>query len=86
MDTLGLGHNNITVIEGLEHLPALEDLWLNGNPIASYDAITGLSQATALQTLYLEHSPLARDFQYGMRVPQVCTSLTQLDANPVRRR
>lgn len=64
----------------------LEDLWLNGNPIATFEAVAGLSHATSLQTLYLEHSPLARDFQYGMRVPQACPSLTQLDANPLRRR
>ena len=85
LTTLGLGHNCISVVEGLENQGLLEDLWLNGNRVESYEALAGLAHTTSLETLYLEHNPIAQDFQYRMRVPQACASLTQLDATTINR-
>lgn len=37
-----------------------------------------------LSTLYLEHSPLAKDFEYRIRLAADIPSLTQLDATMCR--
>ena len=67
------------------HLVSLTDLWANGNLVADFDDLNGLTQLTSLDTLYLEHNPLAKDFEYRLRIARLLNSLTQLDADPVTR-
>lgn len=55
----------------------------NGNYVAKFEDVQ-LGGLPKLSTLYLEHSPLARDFEYRMRLAEAIPSLTQLDATVCR--
>ena len=89
MNTLDLSRNKLIRIENLEHMTNLEELWLGGNKIESYDDIQLIkilgnerddSTPASLLTLYLEHNPIASDFEYRMRLKELAPSLTQIDA------
>jgi len=54
--------------------------------IASFDAVVPLTQIPNLTCLYLEHNPLAGDFEYRMKLTQMLPALEQLDATAVCRR
>lgn len=85
LDTLDATKNRIKKIENLGALTALADLWLGSNDIATFEDAEGVRELAALTTLYLEHNPLASDFEYRMRLTAMVPSLEQLDATPVRR-
>lgn len=60
---------------------------LGENKIASFDAVIGpLSRLPSLSVLYLEHNPLASDFEYRLRLAKGIPQLTQIDATAVVRR
>ena len=63
-------------------LPALKELWLNDNPIASFDSVETLAfVAPLLDVLYLERSPLQRaEPLYRKRIKELIPTLTQIDA------
>jgi protein phosphatase 1 regulatory subunit 7 len=63
----------------------LEELWMSSALISSYDDLEPLTTLASLSCLYLEHNPLASDFEYRMRVTKMLPSLVQLDADIVRR-
>jgi hypothetical protein len=53
--------------------------------VASFDALKPLTSLSNLTCLYLEHNPLAKDFEYRMTVTKILPSLQQLDATMVNR-
>jgi hypothetical protein len=53
--------------------------------VASFDALKPLTSLSNLTCLYLEHNPLAKDFEYRMTVTKMLPSLQQLDATMVNR-
>jgi len=59
---------------------------LGSNRVAGYDCLAGLAELPALSCLYLEHNPIAGDFEYRMRIARALPQLEQLDATPVLRR
>ena len=63
-------------------LPALKEMWLNDNPIASFESVETLaSAAPLLDVLYLEHSPLQRaEPLYRKRIKELIPTLSQIDA------
>jgi protein phosphatase 1 regulatory subunit 7 len=106
LEELYLGHQGISVLEGLDALPSLRTLDVSGNPIARLggllhcaqltdlwagytrvatfpDALEGVVGLPALRVLYLEHTPLAADREYRMRLQRTLPLLQQLDANVI---
>lgn len=78
---LDLGANEIEHIVGLADLTLLTEFWFNDNQLASFDDLSHLQHATAIETVYLEGNPLARDPQYQAKALQLLPpSLEQLDA------
>ncbi len=63
---------------------SLPHLQLGYNAIPFFDAVEALAALPHLSTLYLEHNPIARDFEYRMRLRRMIPTLTQLDATAVR--
>lgn len=56
---------------------------LGYNQIPFFDEVAELTALPALSTLYLEHNPISRDFEYRMRLRRMIPTLTQLDASAV---
>ena len=64
----------------------LEDVWAGYTRVATFsDALDGLRALPALRTLYLEHSIVAKDWEYRLRIARDLPRLTQLDADAIRR-
>ncbi|CAM9352214.1 unnamed protein product [Phaeothamnion confervicola] len=85
LSTLDLSRNRLTDFDGLLHLTELEDLWMTSNGIDTFEKVEQLQVLSRLETLYLEHNPIYKDFEYRMRTARILPSLKQLDATEVRR-
>ena len=73
---------------GLDTLAELTDLWLGYNQIetvADADLPRISKTCPLLDTLYLEHNPVARDWAYRLDVVKGLQSLKQLDADKIVR-
>ena len=65
-----------------DHFPSLEDLWIPGNNITTFDQIQNLSLlGDHLETIYLEFNPIDKDFEYRKKLKEIIPSLVQIDAN-----
>jgi protein phosphatase 1 regulatory subunit 7 len=66
--------------------PALTDLWAGYTGIASYEAaaLGALGELKHLAVLYLEHTPVAKEWDYRTRVVRALPTLQQLDANEIK--
>lgn len=85
LDTLDVTKNRLTSLEGVTALVELTDLWAGSNAIETFDAVKPAAACPKLETLYLEHNPLASDYEYRMRLTAMIETLQQIDATPVRR-
>lgn len=85
LSTVDLSKNRIASLDGAEQHPSLEELWLSYCQVASFDALAPLTKLSNLNCLYLEHNPIAKDFEYRKTVTKMIPSLTQLDATFVNR-
>lgn len=65
------------------HVPLAIARQANNNFIERFEDVD-LRANGAVSTLYLEHNPLAKDFEYRMRLAREYPSLTQLDATLCR--
>lgn len=81
---MDIGANRITTIPAeIQGLVEIEDLWLNDNKIENFgDAEKLLPLSGTLRTLYLERNPLAKDFEYRMKLEVLLPELDQIDAVP----
>ena len=59
-------------------------LQLNNNEITSWKDVDNLNANKKLETLYLEHNPLANTADYRRKVKLALPQLTQLDATLLR--
>jgi len=84
LTTLDVARNKIERIENVSHLVLLQDLWCNGNLISDWNDVQSLAPATKLQTVYLEHNPIAKDVNYRRKLKLMLPSLTQIDATYIR--
>ena len=87
LQILDLTANRLSRLGGaLDACAALEDLWLGYNRLAAF-ADLGPARLRAacprLATLYLEHCPLARDFEYRMALARELPQLRQIDADAI---
>lgn len=85
LNTVDLSKNNIVSLEGVEHQPTLEELWLSYSQVTTFESLAPLQRLSQLSCLYLEHSPLAKDYEYRKVVTRMLPSLQQLDATAVNR-
>ena len=65
--------------------PALTDVWAGYTCIGTFEgALGGLTALPSLQVLYLEHTPLSREWDYRARLVKALPRLVQLDANEIK--
>lgn len=85
LNVLDLSRNRIIDTSPLAHFTSLEELWLSGNKIATFDDVQPLSALGQhnLDTIYLEYNPVADEFQYRKKVAEIIPSLKQIDANMI---
>lgn len=81
---MDIGANRIGSIPAeIQELGEIEDLWLNDNKIENFSDVEKLLPLSGtLQTLYLERNPLAKDFEYRMKLEALLPGLDQIDAVP----
>jgi Leucine-rich repeat (LRR) protein len=83
--TLDLSSNSVESVDGVERLECLEELWMTASSLALFEQLRPLSNLSKLECLYLEHSPVAADFEYRKKVTALIPTLKQLDATTVNR-
>ena len=84
LDTLDLTSNRIPRLDGLNSLGNLHELWMGYNLVDSYEAVAAADATKVpLRTLYLEHNPIAKDFNYRKQLKVIHSQLTQIDSTYV---
>jgi protein phosphatase 1 regulatory subunit 7 len=82
LSVLDLSRNRLATCQPFAHLQSLEELWLSGNKIASFDVVKPLAELP-LETIYLEYNPLQEDPLYRKKLAETIPSLKQIDANMI---
>ena len=85
LGTLDLSTNAIDTLDGIEVHKALIELWMTASKLSNFDELVPLKALPELECLYLEHSPLASDFEYRIKITSMLPTLQQLDATAVTR-
>ena len=83
LTTLDLSRNRLTCTKPFSELTTLEDLWISGNDVKTFNDIDELRLLTNLDSVYLEYNPLDKEFEYRKRLAEMIPSLTQIDANKI---
>jgi Leucine-rich repeat (LRR) protein len=84
LNVVDLGRNRLTSANTFAHILTLDELWLSGNKIATFDDIMELSALTNLDTIYLEYNPLQDNNPlYRKRIHEIMPCLKQIDANMI---
>tara|TARA_A100001015_G_scaffold305267_1_gene397731 strand:- start:669 stop:2048 length:1380 start_codon:yes stop_codon:yes gene_type:complete len=85
LSTIDFSNNPVDDLTGLEEHKGLSEVWMNASNLATLDQLKPLQQLPGLNCLYLEHSPVARDFEYRKAVTAMLPPLEQLDATVVNK-
>jgi protein phosphatase 1 regulatory subunit 7 len=85
LSTIDLSTNGLKSLVGAEQLIQLEEFWLSSSGFHSFDDLLPLTLLNNLKCVYLEHSPIAKDFEYRKTVTKMIPTLEQLDATQVHR-
>jgi hypothetical protein len=83
LNVVDLCRNRLVTTSAFAHLEGLEELWISGNQIDSFDGVAPLRDASPnqhLETVYLEYNPVASEFEYRKRLAEWIPSLKQIDA------
>jgi Leucine-rich repeat (LRR) protein len=84
LTVLDVSRNRVETTEPFAHLIALEELWLSGNLIATFDQVRPASKLVNLETIYLEHNPVqGSDPLYRKTLAALIPNLKQIDANMI---
>jgi protein phosphatase 1 regulatory subunit 7 len=83
LSVLDLSRNQLTSVNGFAHIQTLDELWLSGNKISSFDEIQALSALPSLDTIYLEYNPMQEDPMYRKKIAEIMPCLKQIDANMI---
>jgi len=86
LGTIDLSTNQISSLDGIQTIPHVTELWMTASKLTSFEELEALKALQGLECLYLEHSPIAADYEYRIRVTEMLPSLRQLDATAVSRR
>lgn len=85
LNTVDLSKNKIASLEGVQEHAGLRELWLSNSFLDSFASLAPLTELPQLTCLYLEHSPIAKDFEYRKTITRMLPALEQLDATLVNR-
>lgn len=80
LTTIDLSRNKLSSLAGIEVQTSLEDLWLSTNLFSTFDFLDHTKKLSKLTTIYLEHNPIASDFEYRLRVSAAMPGLEFIDA------
>lgn len=80
LSTIDLSRNKLSNLAGIEAQIMLEDLWLSSNQFETFDFLEHVQMLPKLTTIYLEHNPISRDYEYRMRLSAAVPSLEYIDA------
>lgn len=83
LHTLDLSRNKLESCRPFQHLQTLEELWLSGNKISTFDNVLPITTLINLEGIYLEYNPIDQDFEYRQKVKSMLPSLKQIDANMI---
>lgn len=85
LSTIDLSNNGVEDVSGIATVTSLEEVWLSSSGLPTYESLKPLISLPALTCLYLEHSPIAKDFEYRKTLTRSIPTLKQLDATMVHR-
>ena len=85
LSTIDMSTNGVSSVEGIEDQPQLEEFWMSSSQLKTFADLLPLTKLPTLRCIYLEHSPIAKDFEYRMTLTKMLPSLEQLDATNVYR-
>mmetsp|Transcript_23411 Transcript_23411/g.57578 ORF Transcript_23411/g.57578 Transcript_23411/m.57578 type:complete len:424 (+) Transcript_23411:251-1522(+) len=85
LNVVDVGRNRLTSTAPFAHLESIEEIWLSGNNISTWEAIEPFKKSCEegkqkMDTLYLEYNPIASEFEYRKRLAEWIPSLNQIDA------
>jgi protein phosphatase 1 regulatory subunit 7 len=82
LSVLDLNRNLLTSTDPFAHHKSLDELWVSGNKIASFDDVQSLAElGGTLETIYLEYNDLQKDPLYRKKLHELMPSLKQIDAD-----
>merc|ERR1711935_1097014 len=85
LNVTDVGRNRLTSVAPFAHIGSLEELWISGNQIATWEDVEPFKKSCAegkqkMNTLYLEYNPIASEFEYRKRLAEWIPTLFQIDA------
>ena len=84
LHTIDLSSNRLTSLDGFEGCAGLRELWVASNIVADYEAVSVAGAALPdLDCVYLEHNPVAKEWDYRSKVREIFPALGQIDATVV---
>eukprot|EP01040_Poterioochromonas_malhamensis_P011233 gene11234-12239_t len=85
LNVIDLSTNGLSSLHGAEDLTNLEEFWMSSSAFHSFDELKPITLLPNLTCVYLEHSPISKDFEYRKTLTKMLPKLEQLDATPVHR-
>ena len=79
---LDLGNNFIEKVENVENMTQLEDVWLQGNKISTFDGLEKFCKSVT--SVYLQFNPIETDHdskEYQMQISKKLPQIEELDGN-----
>lgn len=83
LNTIDMSRNRLTDTSPFAHLTSLNELWISGNDIKTFDDVEYIRSLVELEGVYLEYNPVASDFEYRKKLVEIVPNLTQIDATMV---
>jgi protein phosphatase 1 regulatory subunit 7 len=83
LNTIDMSRNRLTDTSPFAHLTSLNELWISGNDIKTFDDVEYIRSLVELDGVYLEYNPVASDFEYRKKLVEIVPNLTQIDATMV---
>lgn len=85
LTVLDLSRNRLASTQSFVTLTSLEELWMSGNQISSFESVAHIGGGTlsCLEGIYLEYNPVAEEFEYRKKLKEMIPSLRQIDADAI---
>ena len=83
LNTIDMQRNRLTDTSPFGHITSLNELWISGNDIKTFEDVEYITTLVELEGIYLEYNPVASDFEYRKKLVEMVPSLTQIDATMV---
>ncbi|KAL7439437.1 hypothetical protein ACHAXM_006704 [Skeletonema potamos] len=83
LNTIDMSRNRLTDTSPFAHLTSLNELWISGNDIKTFDDVEYIRSLVELEGVYLEYNPVASDFEYRKKLVEIVPNLKQIDATMV---